>query len=230
MRCWQQPVRQDTGSWGCIQDHTTPTLVGGDRGRVYDRQWNLQLQHQHGFGVEAVSGPLDLARADPSIGARRYGDQVLTALFDQDERDAGWLVGVSVYGRGVHPVGGERLQQQIAKRVLADAADHTHRAAEARGGDGLIGAFAARERAQPVAEYRLRRPRQARNGYHQVRVQAAKDDNAPGRTHWLDMMARLWIVLAGNLRGTRGRGKRAADDTQCCLPAGPGRARRGGWR
>jgi hypothetical protein len=117
-----------------------------------------------------VSRPFHLARANPSIGARRDGDQILATLLHDDQRNAGWLVGVTLNRRGVHAVGGERLQQQVAEGILADAANQAHQAAEARGRHGLIGAFATGKGAEPVAEYRLRRPRQARYGYHQVRV------------------------------------------------------------
>jgi hypothetical protein len=40
----QEPVGQDSGGRGCIQDDTAPTLMGGDGGRLHYGQWNLQLQ------------------------------------------------------------------------------------------------------------------------------------------------------------------------------------------
>jgi hypothetical protein len=139
-------------------------------------QRDLQLADQHVGGRDRG----DLRRLETREGAVRAGggdDGVLAGRIDHDHRDAGRPVDHPQVAR----VDAGRRQpglQGDAEGVGADRAQECAPGAGPHRGDRLVGALAAGDHREVVAQHGLAGQRQGRRGGHQVHVRAADDRDA----------------------------------------------------
>ena len=139
-------------------------------------QWNLQLTEKDRIGRDIPDAGLQLVNAKPRVSCRRDNDEVLSA---RKHKDAG---GAARSRRPSHAtvidVGGlKTFNKQTGKIVVAQFANHSHRAAQTPSCDSLVGAFAAGNDNKIAPEDRLTGLRQAREWLNEVGIQAAYNND-----------------------------------------------------
>jgi hypothetical protein len=148
----------------------------GQRGRAqHGLDRNLELYEQHPCARDDMLRLVHIRDRQPGIGARRDHDHVAPLGINADEGDARRGGGIRAHVARVDAVAGQRVNQLPSKRIRADPADHGHGRAEARGGDRLVGSFAAGADGEGASGDGLAGPRQTTGLHHEVHVEAADD-------------------------------------------------------
>ena len=148
----------------------------GPRAREHGRVGHLEPE-QHdapgrvaqalldGAGVGRDDAPgfaqavLDRPGVELGVGAGGDRDLVLAGLVDHDQRHTGRSALKSHQTRDVDPLRSQETNGFFAEIVVADGAHHPHARPEPRGGNGLVGAFAAAMALERAARHRLARRR-----------------------------------------------------------------------
>jgi len=162
------------------EDHTGAGVVRHARRLHGGVERRLELREKHAGAPDERGRRLDLADAEPQVGARGGEDLLLAARVHLDDGDAGPRRLVPHDVARLHPLGGEALEHLVAAAVGADAGDERHAGAEACGRDRLIGALAAGRLLELRPLHRRARRRQCRAARQVIHVGAADHDHAVG--------------------------------------------------
>src|SRR5207244_1000762 len=127
--------------------------------------------------------------------SRDDDDLVLPGRVDEDQRDARRPAPLELEldARVI-----ESLQRAHCEGVVPDGADHAHARTEARGGDGLIRAFAARKARELAPADGLARPRKPLDERNEVEV------DRPDHGQLYGHRARAYSRAAGRLAASPG--------------------------
>ena len=116
----------------------------------------------------------------PAVRAGDDGDGVLTVVLDADQGDTARAVRETTDVPGLHPAGGQGVQQRVTERIAADAADQAAPGAQPGGGHGLIRALAAGTFPEVPADDGLAGTRELPHPHDEIQVDRA-DDHHVGR-------------------------------------------------
>ena len=142
---WQGGVRR------CVDDDPDAT-TGRERACAGHRlERDLELGEQHVSGAGGLHDREGFV-TDPAVGAGRDHDGVLTGVVDDDEGGAGGLVGEYDDPVGVDAERAQPFDVGATGVVVPDRAEHQHVGAGCGGRHGLVGALAAGEPFEPLAE------------------------------------------------------------------------------
>ena len=151
-----------------------------DSAHCFEREFELAENHAGGSDLRGVA--MDEVGRDFAVGSGDDDDAVLALVVDEDGGDAGGA-GNALDGlgsdAGVCEIFDERGAEDIGVGCGggSDGADHLDGIAEARGGDGLVGAFAAGGGVEVGADDGLAGDGDGVGVRDQVHVDAADDDD-----------------------------------------------------
>src|ERR1051325_7248708 len=143
------------------------------------RQRQLELRHEDRSAVDRVAGVVDILFLQCEARARDDDDGVLAAdLIEDDGRAAGAVIVAVEDEARVDAVVRVRAAGEVAERVASQFADEADPRAEARGGHGLVRAFAAGTEAELRAKDGLAPRGQPRRAEREVRDEAPHHGDA----------------------------------------------------
>ena len=141
--------------------------------------------HEYRVGVlDVIAVASDVISGDGEVCARCDGNCVFAIFRHKDRRYASRFLGQFDEALCIDTGRSERRAEHGAESVVTDCADEGGLRAEARGGDGLVRAFAAGDDGETGALQRFARFRTARDAGDEVGVDAADDDDAFPQFHW----------------------------------------------